>query len=395
MIPPTMRDTCPVCESRRHVACIDRDPVPVFQNALYANATKARAATTGRLAIHFCRDCGFGFNAAFEPRLVAYGPNYENDQTLSRVFSAHVDDMAGKVLKALNRKLSPVILEIGCGQGYFLERLAKLSSRPLGAIVGFDPSFRGEVKYPLKIWPRHFDRAATKDIQGAIDAIISRHVIEHVVDPVAFLKTVHAALPKESGVDLFLETPCVEWILSGCVVQDFFYEHCSYFTADTLAYCLRRAGFVVDLMEHVFSGQYLWAKARPARTVSAALPDASPQLAMAERLSEQGSAIAQRRREEIGQIVSAGGKVAIWGAGAKGATFASIIDPRREIIDCLIDVNPKKQGNFVPITAHPIVAALEGAARGVTTVVIMNPNYRAEIEAMVRSQFLPFTLQDG
>jgi hypothetical protein len=390
-----VRDLCPVCASADLVACIDRDPVPVFQNALYPTEAKAKAAATGRLAIRFCRACGFGFNAAFEPELVAYGADYENDQTVSRVFSAHVDNMAGKVLSALDGRAKPIVLEVGCGQGYFLERLVKLAPRPLGSALGFDPSFRGEANPPLRIQARYFDRAAADEIQAAIDAIASRHVIEHIIEPVAFLRAVRAALPDDARVELFLETPCVEWILTGSVVQDFFYEHCSYFTTESLGLCLRLAGFGVEAVEHVFTGQYLWAKAHPDGAASTALPTALPQLAMAARFADRSSAVATRWQRDIADIVRGGGKVALWGAAAKGVTFASIVDPKREIIDCLVDVNPKKQGNFAPITAHPILAAEEAVRRGVTTAIIMNPNYRAEIVAMVRDQALPFALLDG
>jgi hypothetical protein len=389
------RNSCPVCGGGVLLACLDRDSVPVFQNALYPAEDLARNAATGRLAIRFCRSCGFGFNAAFEPDLVAYGADYENDQTMSGVFSAHVDNMAGKVLGALNGKPHPLVLEVGCGQGYFLERLANLAPAPLGGALGFDPSFRGQAKPPLKIQARYFDRAAAAEIQANIDAIASRHVIEHVIEPVAFLKAVRAALPDDADVELFIETPCVEWILSGSVIQDFFYEHCSYFTAETLALCLRRAGFGVDSVEHVFSGQYLWAKAHPDREVSQSLPSSLPQLPLAERFAGRSTGVAQRWRTALERMANAGGKVALWGAAAKGVTFASIVDPDRSVIDCLIDVNPRKQGNFAPITAHPIVAPEAAVKRGVRTAIIMNPNYRAEIVAMARDRMLPLSLLDG
>jgi SAM-dependent methyltransferase len=307
---PVPRTVCPVCGGAKLADCLDRASVPVFQNALYASAAAARAAVTGRLAIRFCRACGFGFNAAFDADLVAYGADYENDQTLSGMFSAHVDRMAENVLAAASGISRPTILEVGCGQGYFLERLVNLARAPLGAALGFDPSFRGVAPAPLQIQARVFDRAAAEEIRAPIDIVVSRHVIEHIVEPVAFLESLRAALPGGNAVELFLETPCVDWILAGRVVQDFFYEHCSYFTAGSLAFCLERAGFAVEAVEHVFEGQYLWARARPA-PLSAATPRAgsgqrAPSLALlalAERFAggsggaegrEQGRALGSR-----------------------------------------------------------------------------------------------------
>jgi len=72
------------------------------------------------------------------------------------------------------------------------------------------------------------------------------------------------------------------------------------------------------------------------------------------------------------------GKVAIWGAGAKGVTLANLTDPDCKLIDCVVDLNPKKQGKYIPGTGHPIVDYKELPSRGVKAAVLMNPNYREE-----------------
>ncbi|MBE9554257.1 MAG: hypothetical protein IMF05_12415, partial [Proteobacteria bacterium] len=78
------------------------------------------------------------------------------------------------------------------------------------------------------------------------------------------------------------------------------------------------------------------------------------------------------------------GGVAIWGAGAKGVTFSLLTDPARESIDCLIDINPGKQGNYVPLTGHAIVSPEQAAARGIRTVIVANPIYADEVAGACR-----------
>lgn len=377
--------------------CIDRPRVPVFQNALYPTAADARVAMTGRLVIRICRQCGFGFNAAFESALVAYGVNYENDQTVSAVFAEHIDRMAEIVMRRISGTTRGTVLEVGCGQGYFLKRLNAIADPPLAAALGFDPAWRStSTNPPLKIQARLFDGAAAAEIDGPIDAIVTRHVIEHVEDPLAFLKAIRSAVPHGTDITLFVETPCVAWILQGRVVQDFFYEHCSYFTAETLTLCLRRAGFIVDRVDHVFGGQYLWAEARPDwnATVSTTLPDPTHTVELAQRFHAASGIAATEWRKLLLDWLRAG-KVSLWGGAAKGVTFASIIDPDRMLIDCLIDVNPRKQGAYVPVTAHPIISPDSAVARGVRTAIIMNPNYRPEIAKQVAAEHLPIELLDG
>lgn len=371
----------------------------MFQNALYPSESAARAAKTGDLAIRGCRRCGFVFNAAFDPDLVAYGADYENDQTVSPSFAAHVDGIAQRVLAEAKDRPAPVVLEVGCGQGGFLERLAQGAARDgrqLGGAIGFDPAYRGPTATwgsAVRIEAKLFDREAAEAIGRKIDVVVTRHVIEHVSEPVGFLKAIAAGLPKGERIALVVETPCVEWIFRNDVLQDFFYEHCNYFTAETLRFALARAGFADIAAEHVFDGQYLLATARSGGAERTSYPaDAA---ARAEACAGFAEAVAGRVEEWIRRIDVAGGSVALWGAGAKGVTFAGAIDPDRQRVSCLIDVNPRKQGHFAAASAHPILSPDRAAASGVRRAIVMNPNYRGEIAATVQREGWPFELWEG
>jgi hypothetical protein len=63
-----------------------------------------------------------------------------------------------------------------------------------------------------------------------------------------------------------------------------------------------------------------------------------------------------------------------------------------ELIDCVIDVNPRKQGCFIPGTGHPIVAPADLRDRDIRTAVLMNPNYRGENESLLHGLGLEVTL---
>jgi len=78
------------------------------------------------------------------------------------------------------------------------------------------------------------------------------------------------------------------------------------------------------------------------------------------------------------------GTLAIWGAGAKGVTFVNLIDPKREYIDCIIDVNVNKQGKFLPGTGHPIINYKEIPSKKINKVILMNPNYYDEIVNLLK-----------
>ena len=175
------------------------------------------------------------------------------------------------------------------------------------------------------------------------------------------------------------------------VIWDVFYEHCSYFSAGSLAFAFERAGFIVASVRRVFVGQYLWLEAVPAAShrAYAPAPGAVPELAHA--FAQDYDPLVDRWRQTI-QTAAAHGKVAVWGAGAKGVTFANVADPDAALLDCVIDLNPNKQGRFIPGTGHPIVEPSVAALRGVRSAVLMNPNYARENAELLAASGLPIDL---
>lgn len=386
---------CPLCADRRPTACLERNNVPVFQNVRYGSADAARAAATGRLTVSECRRCGFVFNATFDPRLAVYSADYENDQALSARFRAYLDGIAARVLAAVGNDERAVVLEIGCGQAAFLKDLARLSHARFSRFIGFDPAWRGgTTPSALDVRPQLFDAAAAATLDTRIDAVVSRHVIEHVHDPVQFLRAIGQAIGPNATPTLMLETPSLDWILEHAVAFDFFYEHCNYFTAETLRFALAQAGYRVRKLEHVFDGQYLWVEAEPIGDAGATAPTPRGHGAAIKAIGERGDARLTAWRDTLAAHRRQG-PIALWGAGAKGTTLAALADPAGTLIDCLIDINPRKQGGFAAVTAHPVVSPEAAVARGVRFVVSMNPNYRDEIARTIRADKLGFDLIDG
>ncbi len=184
----------------------------------------------------------------------------------------------------------------------------------------------------------------------------------------------------------------MEWIFRNRAVQDFFYEHCNYWTSATLKMAASRAGFSVTGMRHVFDGQYLWMEAVPARTsIPTTSNDTIGSLAKSYQAQESETIAAWR---DCAAAAAEHGPVALWGAGAKGVTMAALIDPERTLIDCLIDINPRKQGRYIPVTAHPVVSLEVAQTRGVQAALVMNRNYLSEILEMLRARKIDMRLID-
>jgi SAM-dependent methyltransferase len=368
-----------LCDAAAPPPFLVRQSVPVHQNLPAATRAQARDAPLGRLEMVACDGCGFVFNCAFDPRLPRYGPGYDNAQSHSPAFAAHLDALARHLVEERGVRGARIV-EVGCGRGDFLRRLVAWPGADNWG-VGFDPACDEAVELGGRLrFERRFYGPECADVSA--DVVVCRHVIEHVADPLALLRAVRGA-PR-----VFFETPDVDWILRNGVIWDFFYEHCSLFSTESLAYAFALAGFGQVATRAVFGGQYLWVEGAWESEPAPPLPQPPTRgggldaAAAAYGASEPERLDGWKKRLAA---LAAEGPAALWGAGAKGVTLAGLVDPAADLIDCLADINPAKQGRFVPGTGHPIVAPSALAARGVRNVVLMNPAYRAETLAMLPS----------
>jgi 2-polyprenyl-3-methyl-5-hydroxy-6-metoxy-1,4-benzoquinol methylase len=380
---------CPVCGAASETAFLVRDPVPVHQNLLVRDREAARALNRGRLQLHACRSCGFVFNSAFDLRLLSYGAAYDNTQSCSPVFGAYLQELAKYLVEQRGLRRSRIV-EIGCGKGGFLREL--VAADPGNEGIGLDPSYEGpdtDLDGRVRFEKRFFDESCSS---LRPDAVVCRHVIEHIPDPVALLRVVRTTVDGTTA-RVFFETPCVEWILSNAVMWDFFYEHCSYFSADSLVGAFERAGFSVDGVSHTFGGQYLWIEARASTTPRVTDRDRPSihRLASAFAQAEAAAVASLRARFED---LATHGRVAMWGAAAKGVTLANLVDPEGTLIACVVDLNPNKQGGFLPGTGHPIVSPHDLGRLGVKTAVLTNPNYLDENRRLLNDSGLDVRLVD-
>ena len=384
------RTVCPVCGGQAFVTIVERVQTPVHQNLVFKSQQEAVSAARGTLAMVACEACGFVFNRAFDLGKLSYSAQYDNTQLSSGVFQEHVNGLIRHLVDERGIRNAQIV-EVGCGKGGFIRALvADEGANNTG--YGFDPTYVGpdtDLDGRLRFERRFYDASCT-DVPA--DAVVSRHVIEHVPQPLVLLQAIADALRGRPNARIFLETPCVEWILRNEVVWDFFYEHCSLFTAHSLTTACETVGFTVEEVRHVFGGQYLWLEAvnRPPAQVTR---DAEQIPQQARQFAAAQAEKSERWRTAIRELAGSQ-RLALWGAAAKGTTFANLIDPDREYFACLVDINPAKQGGYVIGTGHPIVAPSELAAHGVTAAVLLNPNYKAEVEALLRALSLPISVLD-
>ena len=351
---------CPLCHSAGVQLVYSVDAIPLFQNKVYADAESARQALTGGVALEQCTSCNFVFNSAFDSASMAYDADYQNEQANSEYFQAHLANVLNIIRPHVDGNQK--VIEIGCGKGHFLDMLVAEGFD----VTGFDPAFEGENPNIRK------DYFSDKYSHIEADFIVLRHTLEHIDEPLDFLHKIAKANGYKGKI--YIEVPDVGWIFDNVAFWDIFYEHCNYFSQETL-------GALFDIPESglLFDGQYQY--------VIADLAGLKPR----EQLEQSGCTEfpdLSGHLDVYKRIIADAAPVIVWGAGAKGSTFVNLVDPDADLVTCVIDINPRKAGRYVAKTGHPILSpdAVFDAEKGVAaTVVIMNKNYESEILAYLQS----------
>lgn len=334
--------------------------IPAMQNKLFSTRAEALAAPSASLEL--CQsETGLVFNRRFDSAVVAYDDSYQNDQGHSLQFQNHLDVVCELCSRHLANE-KDLVVDVGCGKGGFVELLRQKGVNA----IGYDNAYQGSSSYIRK----SFFSVDSHD-QG--DLLTLRHVLEHIPSPWKFLDGIAAANGYQ-GL-LYVEVPDLEWILEHHAYFDLFHEHVNYFRADDFS---RRFGDGVIFQSKSFGGQYLSVvinleSVRKCRSSQALESDSGLQAAF-DQLFEY-EAMTYAALAESHEIV-------IWGAAAKGVVFAAKAPPTiKTKIIYAIDINPSKQGHFMPLSGIEVVDPPMGVARldPSSLVVIMNPNYEQEI----------------
>jgi SAM-dependent methyltransferase len=343
---------------------------------------EALSYCTGEIKLGFCKTCGFISNVAFKPELHNYSSMYEATQSYSPTFNTFHHRLAESLIQR-HDLYDKDIIEIGCGQGEFLMLLCELGNN---RGVGFDPAYYAydlESKAKDRItFVKDFYSEKYAHFQG--DFVCCKMTLEHIPNTAEFVSTVRRSIGNHSDTIVFFQVPSVTRILQECAFWDIYYEHCSYFSPESLAYLFQKCGFEVLRVAEEYDGQYLMIEARPADHLDDSFLDQSRN---SDKVSQRDVATFtenyQQKLDQWRKIIAEDREceqqAVIWGSGSKGVAFLTTLQIKDEISNA-VDINPRMQGTFMAGTGQKIVAPEYLRELRPDLVIVMNPVYRQEIQ---------------
>lgn len=254
------------------------------------------------------------------------------------------------------------ILEIGCGDGKFLDLLAQagLSARGLEAAPHLVSAGNARGRAIKEGHPQ----------DGGLDgeslhAFACINFLEHATQPVQFLRNIRAAC--ESGAVGLIEVPDFDQDLRIGRSHDLVREHLSYFTERTLRLALETSGFDVLSMRRVWHDDDLEAIVIARAPAQLADWDArNPTLELVRSFCDDPD----------------NQPVAVWGASHQALTILGMIG--RNGVIAIADSAPHKQGKQDPVWSIPIVSPRQMLDLQPRSVLVMAAGYSQEVATMLR-----------
>ena len=355
---------CRLCNSEDLKVAVELRAMPRWNHRLL----KSEEITNDRcidLIVYQCNSCSFvsmPMNLSDD-----YYDDYINVPSLSLQAQKFQADQASNFVDRYELRGRNVI-EIGCGDGYFLYSLQQA-----GAICfGIEPSIAQHRIASERGLCVKQGILANKEIldEGPFDAFVTRQVFEHVEDMRDFLLTIRANLqPDAIGL---VEVPNLNKLIEESRFFDFIPEHINYFTPKSLSLILQLTGYDVLDVSPVQEGESLLATVRwnP-------LPEFSS-------LNQRIAKLQEEIKSFMEKSMISGRRVAIWGAGGKGISMLAIAG--MSTAQLLVDGDYSKTGLYTPASHLCVSPPSEIAAKNIDSVIIMAPAYEKEIANMLRKE---------
>jgi SAM-dependent methyltransferase len=237
------------------------------------------------------------------------------------------------------------VLEVGCGRGALLARLAELGARVVGVEPG-EPAALAARERGLCVHCEPFtaDRFETE----RFDLIVHHTVLEHIEEPREFI-TQQLALLASGGVIICGVPDCGPALRHGDL-SILVHEHWSYFDVDTLGQLAASAGAATVACRRARTEGSIYTAWRPAASVAHAAPTPPPYFELAQRAL-------RAVHDYMLTAARAGSTVGIF-PGGRFINYLALAQRTLETLPVIrwFDDDPSAHGRFYPPITIPIEA---------------------------------------
>jgi hypothetical protein len=226
------------------------------------------------------------------------------------------------------------------------------------------------------------------------DLLLGNNVLAHVPDIVDFVGGMKILL-KDTGI-VTMEFPHLMQLVDNNQFDTIYHEHFSYLSFYTVEKIFRSRGLEMFDVEEIpthggslrIYAKHEQDKSKPVSPRVAALLEKETQrgmqtLAYYDHFQQKALNVKWALTAFLIEQKLAGKTVAAYGAAAKGNTLLNYCGIKNDLLEYVVDMNPHKQGKWLPASHIPVVAESQLKVHRPDFVLILPWNLRDEITAQL------------
>lgn len=357
----------PVCRSCEHPDLeifLDLGCSPLADRLLSEEQLE-QPEPTFPLEVAFCHNCTLVQILETVPPEELFCNNYPYYSSVSSTLLEHSRDNVLELIETRNLNSDSFVVELASNDGYLLKNYVEKDIPCLGIDPAKGPANAAEkvgVPTLCTFFTQNLARRLAEEGRKA-DVIHANNVLAHVADTNGFVEGIRILL-RDDGVAV-IEVPYLKDLIDNCEFDTIYHQHLCYFSVTALDHLFRRHSLFLNEIKHlsIHGGSlrlYVEPRESVGRSVKSLLEDEvrsgvntfSYYSKFATRVFEVRDSL----RDLLINISSKGGRIAAYGAAAKGCTLINYIGIDKELVGFIVDRNPHKQGKYMTGTHQPIYA---------------------------------------
>lgn len=343
------------------------------------------------LKVLVCDNCFLVQVDEYQKKEEIFSNDYVYFSSVSDYWLQHSKKYVEKVIPQFKLNSESLVVEIASNDGYLLQYFKERNIPVLG-IEPTNSTAQIAIKKGINTIIEFFDEnlAMKLSSQKKADLILGNNVLAHVPELNNFVRGLKVLL-KPGGVMTF-EFPHLLKLIEKIEFDTIYHEHFSYFSFFFIIKLFEFHGFElfdVDELETHGGSLRIYVKHREDnsrsisgnvsqllnRELAANVNDISSYIGFYEKVRDV-------KLNFLSYVVNErmkGKKIIGFGAAAKGNTFLNYCGIKPDIIECVVDDTPSKQGKFLPQSHIPVVSRDYFINNKPDIIIIIPWNFKKEI----------------
>ena len=397
------RAGCRICGNSDLQKILDLNEMPPA-NAFLSKEDLDKPEPKFPLIVHFCKTCGLLQLLDVVSPSVLFR-NYHYVTSASKPLVDHFEKMARELADTFTTSKSDLFLEIGGNDGILLaavkDRCRVLNIEPAENVAELSRQKGVPALSDSFSFDKNFAERVLREY-GPAKVIVANNVIAHIDDIRSVFEGV-GHLIRADGIFVF-EVHWVGNLIGNGGFDQVYHEHLSYFSLTALNHFVNQLGlsiFDVKLVPihgeslRVYVGIDQEQKKSVAEFLAREKKFGLDQPGAYEHFAKKVEKNKKELRDVLFKIKKEGKKIIGYGAPAKGNTLLNYFGIGNDILECITDTTPFKQGLYSPGMRVPIYHPDKIKERKPDYILLLAWNYADAIlekEKALREQGVKFII---